>query len=113
MPKAGWPAYGSNFSRGTTDAIGVLVETFNDCEQALRFILLSFMRGKLWNNHIVVEQMASTAAVIEAIHGYMAESPHRKRLEDSVNFSIRSFEVCRANRNSMIHFGMAWRSPSG
>jgi hypothetical protein len=57
----------------------VLVETFNDCEQALCYILLSFMRGKLWHNHLVVEQMGSTA-VIEAIHGYMAESPYRKRL---------------------------------
>jgi hypothetical protein len=107
-----WPAYGSNFSRGTTDAIGVLVETFNDCEQALCYILLSFMRGKLWHNHLVVEQMGSTA-VIEAIHGYMAESPYRKRLEESVSFSIRSFEICRANRNSIIHFGMAWRAPRG
>lgn len=107
-----WPAYGSNFSRGTTDAIGVLVETFNDCEQALSFILLSFMRGKLWDNYMVVEHMNSTA-VIEAIQGYLAESRYRKRLEGAVNFSIRSFEVCRANRNSIIHFGMAWRTPRG
>src|SRR5258708_32595547 len=101
MPRVSWPTYGSNFSKGTTDAIGVLVETFNDCEQALCFILLSFMRGKQWNNYLVVEQMSSTA-VIEAIHGYLAECSYRKRLEEAVNFSIKSFEICRANRNSII-----------
>lgn len=110
MPRASWPPYGSNFSAGTTDAIGVLVETFNDCEQALRFILLSFMRGRIWHNYMVVEQMSSIA-VIEAIHGYLVQSQHRKRIEDAVQFSIKSFEACRANRNNIIHFGMAWRDP--
>jgi hypothetical protein len=109
MPKASsWPPYGSNFSSGTTDAIGVLVETFNDCEQALRFILLAFMRGDIWHNYLVVEQMSSTA-VVEAIQGYSAESKHRKQVEDFVQFAIKSFEACQANRNSIIHFGMAWR----
>jgi hypothetical protein len=112
MAKASWPAYGSNFSKGTTDAIGILVEMFNDCELALGYILLSFMKGKIWHNHLVVEQMGSTA-VIDAIQGYLAESPHRKKLEEAVIFSIRSFEVCRANRNSIIHFGMAWRKERG
>lgn len=84
------------------------METFNDCEQALRFILLSFMGGDIWHNHLVVEQMSSTA-VAEAIQGYLAESKHRKQAEDAVKFAIKSFETCRTNRNSIIHFGMAWR----
>jgi len=110
MPKASsWPPYGSNFSSGTTDAIGVLVETFNDCESALHFILLVFMRGDISRNLVVVEQMSSTA-VIEAVQAYLAESQHRKKVEDSVRFVLKSFETCRANRNSIIHFGMAWRA---
>ncbi|PSO33419.1 hypothetical protein [Bradyrhizobium sp. MOS002] len=109
MPKAGsWPPYGSNFSSGTTDAIGVLVESFNDCECALRFILLVFMRGNILRNLVVVEQMSSTA-VVEGIQAYLAESHHRKKIEDAVKFALKSFETCRANRNSIVHFGMAWR----
>jgi hypothetical protein len=110
MPKkaSSWPPYGSNFSSGTTDAIGVLTETFNDCEQALRFVLLIFMGGDIWRNLVVVEQMSSTA-VVEAIRAYLAQSEHRKQIEDAVQFAVKSFETCRTNRNSIIHFGMAWR----
>lgn len=112
MASAKWPPYGSNFSSGVTDAIGILVETFNDCETALRFILLSFMRGKIWHNYMVVEQMSSTA-VVEAILGYLIELKYRRRLEVAIRFSIKSFEACRVNRNSIIHFGIAWRIPRG
>jgi hypothetical protein len=106
--KRRWPPYGSNFSSGTTDAIGILVETYNDCERALQFILLSFMRGDIWHNFLVVEHMSSTA-VIEAIRGYLMEAKEKKNIQDAVEFSVKSFEICRANRNSIIHFGTAWR----
>jgi hypothetical protein len=84
------------------------VETFNDCEHAVRFILLVFMDGDVSHNHVVVEQMSSTA-IIEAIHAYLADCEHRKEIEDAVQFAIKSFETCRTNRNSIVHFGMAWR----
>ena len=105
-----WPTYGSNFSSGTTEAIGILVEAYNDLEIGLQFILLSFMRGKIWRNHVVTEHMSSTA-VVEAIRAYLMEHPKRSKVLAPVEFALNAFETCRVNRNNIIHFGMAWRKP--
>ena len=107
MPKA-WPHYGSNFSSGTTDAIGILVEQFNDLEMALSFVLLMFMRGDVLSNKIVTEHLSSLAT-IEAIKSYLGAPGHKDGVKAATTFAIDSFETCRVNRNSIIHFQLAWR----
>jgi hypothetical protein len=107
-----WPPYGSNFTAGATDAIGILVETYNDLEMALQFILLTLMRGDVLMNMVVTEQMSSLA-IIEAIKAYVAKSPKQRLIQASIDFAISSFETCRTNRNSIVHFRMAWRHPAG
>ena len=108
MAKKTWPSYGSNFSSGTTDAIGVLVETFNDLEMALRFVLLAFMDGHWQKNLIVVEQMSSIS-IVDSIKAYFGLSKRKVILAPAIEFGMKAFETCRVNRNNIVHFGMATR----
>lgn len=105
---ATWPPYGSNFSSGTTDAIGVLVETYNDLEIALQFILLTFMRGDWLSNHIVVEQMSSTA-VVEAIKAYLMASKKKKDASAGNGFRTQLFRglPSKSKQHRAFWYGMA------
>jgi hypothetical protein len=70
------------------------------------------MRGDVLMNMVVTEQMSSLA-IIEAIKAYVAKSPKQRLIQASIDFAISSFETCRTNRNSIVHFRMAWRHPAG
>jgi hypothetical protein len=105
---ASWPPYGTMLSSGMTDALGVIVETFNDLEASLEHLLLIFMESDMLTNLSITNE-TSSAAKVHAILSLMSLKQGKEEFGEAVNFALKSFETCRVNRNNVVHFRFAWR----
>jgi hypothetical protein len=107
-----WPSYSGALTPNMAKTVGVIVEQWNSLEGVIESLLLTYLDPDIVLGHIVTNELGNVP-MVNAIKTYVHAFEKRPEIVAEIEFLLRAFDVCRINRNNIIHFRQAWRKDKG
>src|SRR4051812_2006551 len=103
---ADWPAYPIG-PRDSIFAIGVVSTKFAELESEMRF-LFSTVFGLDREDGILIFARIGNEAIIDLTKRRLAKTERPQKIQDDVLYFVKAFEICKDNRNGLMHSDLVW-----
>jgi hypothetical protein len=107
-PEQEWPTYPIG-PRDSLFAIGVVSTKFTELESIFRFMFSTIFSFSTDDGNMIYAKIGNEAAV-DLARRRLVITTWPKHARDDVAHFLKAFEICKANRDGLMHASLAWHS---